>query len=368
MERNRRYATTALMIAVTGYGLLFILNRATAQEAEKDTSFYPIFEETVRKYHQEDYDASVQLAIKLREEYPDTPAGVFALLANYQTLMRNYRVRIYEAQYDSLIELCIKLTQKSIKNLKKDGRNYFYLGCVYGSRSIYYARRGKLMSAFKDGSKVLTNFKKALAYDPEFYDSYYGLGLYNYWLGAKAKFLRFLSFSKDRRHEGIEQIKLAIAKGRFLYIDGMYGLTTIYYNEGDYEKALEINDKLYQKYPTNPSLLYMRGRIYQALQRWSEALNTFETLYSLLKTAKYKSTSYQVECLFQMAKSQYHLGNFLETQRLCQEAIALNKNCDFSKELDGPLEKFSEIENQLHKLNDEVEEIMIAQVNGKIKN
>ncbi|MFQ5866127.1 MAG: tetratricopeptide repeat protein [bacterium] len=365
MKRNRRFTATVVVVAATGYCLLFLLNQAQAQEAEPDHTFYTLFEESLDKYHNEKYDEAIELAKKIRELYPDEPAGAFGLLVTYQTLMRNYRIRNFEAQYDSLLDLSIKLAKNALKKNKKEGQNYFYLGCAYGSRSIYYARRGKWMDAFKDGCKVMNNFRKSVAYSPQFYDAYYGLGLYKYWLGASAKLLRFLSFSKDQRHEGIEQIKIAAEKGRFLKVDGMYGLLAVYFNEGQYEKALEISNQLYEKYPKNPTLLYRRGRIFQALQRWSQAKQSFENLYDLLRAAKYQSISYQIECLFQIAKCQYHLGHYLEARGLCQEAIRLEKYCDFSKEMDGPLEKFSEIKKQLHQLNDEIEELKLTQANGK---
>lgn len=366
MERNLSCAAGVFMVVATGYVLLFGVNRAAAQKAKLDTSYYPLFEKTLKKYHNEEYDEAIQLAKMLQEEYPDLPVGSFSHMAVYQTLMRNYRVRTYEAQFDSLLDLSIKLTQKAIKKNKKDGRNYFHLGCAYGSRSIFYAKRGKWLAAFKDGSRVLTNFKKAVAYSPDFYDAYYGLGLYKYWLGAKAKFLlRFLAFSKNQKREGIKQIRITAEKGRFLKVDALYGLTTIYMNEGDYEKALELTNQLYSIYPKNPSLLYKRGMIYQALERWSDALHTFENLYDLLKSTKHQSISYQIDCLYQMAKCQYHSENYLETQRHCQVAIALEKNCDFSNELNGPLEKFSDIQKQLHKLNKQVEALELVQLTKK---
>lgn len=365
MERNRIYATRVFMVVATGCGLLLVLNRAIAQKAKLDTSFYPIFEKTLEKHHNEEYDEAMELAKTMQEQYPDLSVGPFSLMVTYQTLMRNYRVRVYEAQFDSLLTVSMELSKKAIKKNKNDGRNYFYLGCIYGSRSIFDARRGKWLDAFKCGSKVLNNFKKAVAYSPDFYDAYYGLGLYKYWLGAKAKFLRLLAFSKGQKREGLEQIKLAAEKGRFLKVNALHGLTSVYYNEKKYEKALELSNRLYQMYPKNPSLLYKRGRLFQALERWREALQSFETLYALLKSARYQSISYQIECLYQMAKSQYHLKNYLETQRLCREAMALEKNCDFSKELDGPFEKFSEIKKQLHKLNKEVKALALIQLTQK---
>ena len=151
-------------------------------------------------------------------------------------------------------------------------------------------------------------------------------------------------------------------KSQFLNVDAKYGLAAIYYNEEEYEKALKMTDILYESFSTNPTLLYRRGRIYQKLERWSEAKEAFGELDKVLNSAKYQSVSYKVELLYQTAKCQFHLNNMLEAQRLCQEAIALEKQCDFSKEMDGPLEKFSEIKEELFELADKVKSIAVTEV------
>lgn len=368
MERNRIFASRVFLVAAAGCAIWALQKSAWAQAEQENLPFQTLFKITLDKYRNEEFDEALKTAQTIRRLYPEEPAGAFGLLSTYQTIMRNYRVRLYESEFDSLLNLSIQLAEAAAKRNKKDARNYFYLGCAYGSRSIYFAQRGKWFDAFKDGTQISKNFNKALAYEPDFYDSHYGIGLYKYWLGAKAKLLNVLPFSNDKRHEGIEHIKLAIEKAQYLNIDGMYGLTAAYYNEGEFEKALEVSNQVYKIYPNNPSMLYRRGRIFQALHRWQEAIATFEKLHDILKTTRYQSVSYQIECLYQMAKSHYHLGNYSETQRLCSEAIILETYCDFSKETDGPLESFSEIRKQLHELNDKVRNLVLTQVNrGGVK-
>lgn len=364
MERKRMSTSKAVIFAATGVSLFFLLKDARGQETEPDTnsSMQSLFKQAMDKTHAEEFDEAIRLGKLIRENYPDEPAGAFVLLISYQTIMRNYRIKDYESQIDSLMDLAIDLAQKAVKNDKKDGKNYFYLGCAYGCRSIHHAQKSKWLDAFKDGTQVLKNFNKAIAYSPDFYDSYYGLGLYKYWFGAKSKVLRILPFAKDNRQEGIEQMKLAIEKGEYLNIDAMYGLSAAYFNEGAYQRALQLTDKLYEHYPNNPSLNYRRGLIYRELGRWSDAKKSFEHLYNILTDSKYQSISYQVECLYQMAKCQYELGNYFETKRLCREAIALEKQCDFSREIDGPLESYADIKDKLYELNDQVKSLELTQV------
>ena len=108
-------------------------------------------------------------------------------------------------------------------------------------------------------------------------------------------------------------------------------------------------------------MLYRRGKIYQAREDWEKAVFAFQELMHLLKSTEYKSVSYQIECLFRQAESHYELGNYFETRKLCQEAKSLEKQCNFSNEIDSPLSKFSNIKKDLRKLDDKVQSILVAQ-------
>ncbi|MFQ5825378.1 MAG: hypothetical protein ACE5JB_15155, partial [bacterium] len=110
MERNRRHTATAILIVTTGYSLFFLLKSANAQETEHANSYYPMFQQTVEKYHNEEFEDAIKIATDIREQYPDEPAGAFGLLVTYQIIMRNYRTRLYETKFDSLLNLAIKLS------------------------------------------------------------------------------------------------------------------------------------------------------------------------------------------------------------------------------------------------------------------
>ncbi|MFQ5677558.1 MAG: hypothetical protein ACE5G1_16835, partial [bacterium] len=76
----------------------------------------------------------------------------------------------------------------------------------------------------------------------------------------------------------------------------------------------------------------------------------FWELLQILQEAKYQSTSYRIDVLYQMARCESELGRTDEAKAHCQEAIALEKACDFDHELDGPYESYSEIKKELKKL------------------
>jgi len=361
MKRYRKVVTRIIFFILYTYLFLFP-NLSNAQETAETQSCENLYTLAVEKYHSEEFDEALNIAKKIRQQYPNEPAGVFAQLGTYQSVMSNYRVKRFEDEFDDLLDLAVELSQKAIKRDKNDPKNYFYLGSAYGFRSMYYAQRNEWLAAFRDGMHISRNFKMALNIDPEFYDAYYGLGLYNYWMGAKAGILRYLPFADDNREEGIEQMKLVIEKGDFINVDAMYGLNMAYFNEEEYEKALALLDTLTQKYPKNPTLHYRRGRTLQKLGRWQEARASFERLHELLITTKYQSISYKVECLYQAAKCEYKLQNYGEAQELCQDALAMEKQCDFSRELDGPIDPYEDIVEELHELNKELKSMMLTEV------
>ncbi|MFQ5638033.1 MAG: tetratricopeptide repeat protein [bacterium] len=369
MQSKRNFTTLFLLIVTTGGGLLFQTVNGHARRPEKKSKppsqLNSLFQKTFDNLHSERFEEAIQTATQLRHEYPDEPAGAFGLLTAYQTISRNYRVRLYDSKIDSLLNLSIDLAEQAIKKNKKNGLNHFYLGVAYGMRCINFANQRQLFSALKNGSKVLNSFNKAIRYDPEFYDSYYGMGLFKYWLAAKSQFIRALPFSKNKRREGIEQIKLAIKKGRFLNVDAKYGLTTIYMNENEYEKALNITDELIKSYPGNPTLLYRRGRIYQALEKWQEAKECFVRLHKILLTTAYQSKSFQIDCLLQQAKCAYQMGQYDDSEQFCQAALSQQKQCNFSEELDGPMEKFSEIKDELQKLAKQLKSSQLSHVGSE---
>lgn len=335
---------------------------APAQQATQSIS--DLYSLTIEKYHNEEFEEAIRLARQIRSERPEDPAGAFALLATYQTIMRNYRIRTYESTYDSLLNLSIELTKKALKRDKRNAQNYFYLGCALGSRCIFFTQRNHWLAALRDGSQVTKNFERALAYDPEFYDAYYGIGLLQYWMAAKSKLLRVLPFASDNRHKGIENIQLAVEKGRLMNVDGMYGLSDIFLNEGEYDKALQITETLRKRYPRNPTLHYRRGIIFEKLEEWEKAHQSYDQLAGLLKQSPYRNNSYLMECYYRLAQTSYQLERYLESKQYCDWALDLWGRCNPEVETDGPYIKSEEVVKALKKLHADLQTISLAHSAG----
>ena len=305
------------------------------------------------------YDEALEGCRKLTLCYPESPVGYFYTAALYQVIMRNYRVKTNEQQFERFINLAIETGERAVKKDKEDSISYLYLGGAYGYRALHKIRKHKWFSAFRDGSKSISRLEKAIEAEPTLYDTYYGLGVYHYWRSAKSRTFWFLPFIGDERQKGIDELWQSIRKGKHSEIEGKYALMAICYNEANYGKAWEVNQQLYKLFPNNPSCLYMRGRILEQQGKWKEAEEAFRKLLNHLIASEYKSIGYQIECHYRIALYLSKQKQFQQASKECKLALQLGKLCNPDEELEGPLESAKEILHDAQKLRQQLLKVSI---------
>lgn len=291
---------------------------------------------------------------KIINLYPKNPTGYYYLAALYQTIMRNYRVRDFEAQFEKFIDLAIEIAEKAMENDKNNAVAHMYFGNARGHRGVHKINQQKILRGFVDGLKGASSLKKSIKLDPTLYDAYYGAGIYNYWRSAKSKTFWFLPFIGDNCQRGIDEIKLSIQKGKHSEIEGKFALVTIYYNEKNYDKACQLNQQLYQLFPDNPAVMYMKGLIEEEQGKWQEAQQTFQQLLSHLLASEYKSLGYQAECHYRTACCLSKQGQFKKAIRECEIALILVEQRDASKELEDALSSIEDILKEARKLHEKL--------------
>ena len=303
----------------------------------------------------ENYQRALETYQNLIQLYPNHPVGYFCLAGVYQTIMRNYRVNTYEAEFDSLINLAIGMGERSIEQTDEDAFTELYLGKAYGYRGLHQSRKGNWIGAINDGRKGMGFIQKALDADTCLYDAYCWIGSYHYWRAVKTKISGFIF--RNSKEKGIEEIQWAIQKSPFIAVDGKYNLVAIYYHKGDYEQALKTNQELFERYPTNPSCLYMRTRIYEELENWRMAREAALSLLNHLQRSEYQSAGYRIECLYRLSLYEYRLDHSGKSYDYLKQAYQLLKKRDESRELEGPLETFEDIIEEMGKLHLALEEV-----------
>ena len=325
-----------------------------AQVAVPNSTVFSCLEKGIHQVHIENYDKALQIFRQFIDSHSRHPMGYFLTAVVYHAMMRNYRFSAYETEFENYLDTAIKTGKSAVRVNRQDAMSYYCLGGAYGYRGLHHVRKRRWLRAFFDGMKGISNLKKALSKDPKLYDVYYGLGTYHYWRGAKSTIFRLIPIIRGDRERGINEIRIAINNGTHTRIEGRYALTAIYWEEKDYGKAESVNQVLFERFPENPSCLYMRARLLEQREKWKEAKDTVQRLLKRVSAFKHKSIGYQVECLYRIAYYHYKLGKPDQALRYCRRALDLAPGYDPSKEMEGPIEDFMEIVIEAEQLYEDI--------------
>jgi len=296
----------------------------------------------------EKYSEAMRTADAMIAADPENHLGYFVAASVRLAIMHLYRTRRYDKEFLALVDKAIKIGKKRSK--RGGAWDYFFLGGAYGFRGDYKALHYNWVGAFADGWKGLQSLDRALQYDPNLYDAYYGFGLYHYWRSALAGVLRAVPFVGDERQKGIREIQLAIDRGQYSRVIATFSLVEIYYHEKEYKKALELNNSLMATYPTNIAWLYMDARLRQALGQWKEAAEAAQRLINHINRSLFRTEGFLAEAYWVQADAYRQMNQLDAARRATVRGLQLAESRDDSKEIDGPWESFSQIRKRLKQL------------------
>lgn len=207
------------------------------------------------RIHENDYAGAIEAADSILKKERDNPLGYFLLGTTYLKLSEEFRTDQYRDRITDYLDRAIDMAEDRRDDERDNPDWSFIAGASYGYRAVNRAFHGGWWGAFRDGLKASKNLNKALEIDSTYYDAYLGLGAYDYYRTVKSKAFLWLPFVSDKRAEGIEQIKIAIAKGSLGALDAREALLRIYTEESEFEKAIALGDSLLPDNPEDPYCL-----------------------------------------------------------------------------------------------------------------
>ncbi len=154
------------------------------------------------------------------EKYPDRPYGYFG------KAMTTWARLEYEHETSSpaLKNLFERLTEEArvkskqwLKEHPKDAQAHLCAGGIHGLRSKLFLENHRWIKAYLSGKKAIRYTRKAAKLDPQLYDAYLGMGMYEYYAGTLGVVVRILArfFLHGDPVKGIEYLKTAREKGHF---------------------------------------------------------------------------------------------------------------------------------------------------------
>ena len=220
-----------------------------------------------------DFDGAVEIFRQIQKSNPESPLGyLLEADANWWKIYLTEADLVdpdvfealseattpYDDDFKRLDELAIRKAEARLRARQDEAYSYFCEGLAYGLRSRLEAMRDHVLATARTGKRLRNLSFEALKADPNLYDAYFGVGLYNYFvdtLPTYVKMLRFLILLPGGdRLEGLRQIELAMDKGHLVNPEARFHLAKNYSQsfERHFARSLELLQENERQYPHNP--------------------------------------------------------------------------------------------------------------------
>ena len=200
-------------------------------------------------------------------KYPDHPFPHFGIAmtkwAELEYLEDESNPKLSQ-EYGALTDDAIKIALAWIKKHPNDANAYMCLGGMYGLRARLAVMQHRWIKAYFDGKKAISNTRKSLKVDPEIYDAYLGLGMYEYYAGTLPGVIKILAklFLSGDAEKGVEYLKLCKEKGYFNSLAAELLLIEVFTEPGnqfkDPKTAVKWSAELRKRYPFHPQMHFVQ--------------------------------------------------------------------------------------------------------------
>lgn len=245
------------------------LDRAVARDAQNDTLGASSDFDRAIALDPNNVDAYLQRGkFNLKEGYQFAALEDFdkaALLASQNPRVYYERAHYHMAQNDPI---------KALKDLSRAISLAPDKPEAYGFRGVLYAQRNQL-------KKALSDYRNALKLNPKDYHTYYNRALLwhkrddiTQYCSDLKNSLKYSPQNNPQKDQIIKRIQNYCDESQSSYY---YQRGISFFNQKQYQKAIDIYTKGLKKEATNPIILSLRGNAYRQLKRYTEALADYNS-------------------------------------------------------------------------------------------
>jgi hypothetical protein len=137
-------------------------------------------------------------------------------------------------------------------------RYLFYCGNIYGAKALVMAKLSDWIRAVKFARLSEKTLRKTQAIDGSIEAAWYGIGLYDYYIGQN---LSWIPFMKDKCRQGINEIDRAAKICTPFSYAAKNSLAWILVDRGEYDRADSLVSTVLLEYPENTVFLRIKARI-----------------------------------------------------------------------------------------------------------
>ncbi len=228
------------------------------------------------------YTKAQELFNQYCQAHPKDPAGYFYKTAtNWWELAQklDFQLPEVEKQFEENYEKTIAVAQAlhdSATDNKTKAEALLYWGGAEGLKGRWLVTQKEWVQAYfrgKSGNRLL---RQSIKLDPQLYDAYLGLGIYDYFtdtLPGVQGVLAYLLIHGDKKR-GLEEIHWAIDKSSHARVEAMMFLIEIYTSEENTpEKALPLAQALRKEFPKSAVMHLTEITVLYSMKKWPEMLD-----------------------------------------------------------------------------------------------
>ncbi|MFI5346758.1 MAG: tetratricopeptide repeat protein [Elusimicrobiota bacterium] len=272
--------------------LLILLALAAPAAAARQSSLTPEMDRLVLSgidgIYRMDFDAAdaaARAAMALDPAYPHAYLGAAATdFIRYIYGPTQTDDRLVKS-FEKKTEVAIAVAEAWLKTHPNDAEALLVLGSGYGIRARLALERHQYLKGWTNGSRSMKYIRASLKADPEIYDSYLGLGMFDYYVDTIPRFAGWLAkiMLGGNRARGLQELRLAAEKGHFARTAAQLILVEIdtqdEFGARNPPDAVKLMKGIREKYPDSSMLhsahvvsLYEAGKFDEGLREAREYL------------------------------------------------------------------------------------------------
>lgn len=307
----------------------------------------------LHQLHSEQFEEALATADQMRRQWPDDAVGYLAGANVHQTRMRDYRVKTGERAFRTALKEALEVAERSVQ-ARPTTEALFARGTARAYQAVHSFSSGDWVRGVLDALKGVSDARRAYDIDPSFVDPVLALAVHDFWKAEKLG-LGLGLFAGGRRTV-VSRLERVRTEARFLSVEAGYALQTVHYLQGDLPRALDANEWLHRRFPSNPIGLYHRGLILEGMDRDHEALSAWNALLLRLQGSPHRSDGFLAECQLHRARLLGRVagpGDGALRAAAAEALLAAARHAAgrvAERELEGPLVSFAEIQKAITRL------------------
>lgn len=222
-----------------------------------------------------DYSGAQALFQKLSEDYPESPAGAFGIMAMWQTRMFENRDFRFISHYDAAEKKMGALCDARLQYDRPSDWDLFVCASGFGMKGFFDARRDKWMQGLGGAIRSIRAYKRLLWQNPNFLDAEMGVGMYEFWRSVVTERFKFLPFFSDLRAGGMAKVERVVSGGKYVQDLARANLAYMQIEMKQYDTALQTLAPLIVKYPRNILMRQAKGEILWSQKKYSECYEIY---------------------------------------------------------------------------------------------